>query len=134
MIFDTTVRQSEFRGVYRASWLSHGRAPEDAVPDYVRIRTGEKSTGKGDRGGFVALDVQGKEVFAVARWVGVKTRQVAKNLGLPDQLPEIDAVRADNRAKLITELRGRLHDNRARREAVLEPEQRGERRRVKPGQ
>lgn len=79
---------------------------------------------KGDRRGFVALDIQGKEVFAVARWVGVKTKQVAEKLGSPDQLPEIDAVRADTRAKLNDKVRSHLRDDRAQRDAAMEPERR----------
>jgi hypothetical protein len=47
---------------------------------------------QGDRRGFVAVDVHG-ETFAVARWVGVKTKDVTARLGEPAQLPRVDAVR-----------------------------------------
>lgn len=47
---------------------------------------------QGDRRGFVAVDVHG-ETFAVARWVGVKTKDVTARLGEPEQLPRVDVVR-----------------------------------------
>lgn len=43
---------------------------------------------KGDRRGFVAVDHEG-EAYAIARWVGVKTKQVRERLGKPDDLPSV---------------------------------------------
>ena len=47
---------------------------------------------KGDRRGFVAVDRLG-EVYAVARWVGIKTKAVRERLGDENdgQLPTVDA-------------------------------------------
>ena len=47
---------------------------------------------KGDRRGFVAVDRLG-EVYAVARWVGIKTKAVRERLGdeNDEQLPTVDA-------------------------------------------
>ena len=47
---------------------------------------------KGDRRGFVAVDRLG-EVYAVARWVGIKTKAVRESLGDENdgQLPTVDA-------------------------------------------
>jgi len=47
---------------------------------------------KGDRRSFVALDHTG-EVYAIARWVGIKTKEVAAKLGDPDSMPSIDEVK-----------------------------------------
>ena len=44
---------------------------------------------RGDRRGFVAVDAQG-EVHAIARWVGVKTREVHARLGDLDGLPSVE--------------------------------------------
>lgn len=44
---------------------------------------------KGDRRGFVAVDMKG-EPFAVSKWVGVKTKDVRALLGEPDDLPGIE--------------------------------------------
>ena len=48
---------------------------------------------KGDRRGFVAVDYQG-EVYAIARWVGVKTKDVKAKLGSPKDLPSVDGTKA----------------------------------------
>ena len=48
---------------------------------------------KGDRRGFVAVDFQG-EVYAIARWTGVKTKDVRDKLGSPKDLPSVDETRA----------------------------------------
>jgi len=44
---------------------------------------------KGDRRAFVAVDAQG-EVYSIARWVGVKTKDVRFRLGASDDLPNIE--------------------------------------------
>ena len=43
---------------------------------------------KGDRRGFVAVDYRG-EVYAVAKWAGVRTREVKARLGDPGDLPSV---------------------------------------------
>lgn len=48
--------------------------------------------GRGDRRGFVAVDHQGRE-FAVAKWAGVKTRQVRERLGNEKELPALAEVK-----------------------------------------
>ena len=44
---------------------------------------------RGNRRGFVAVDAAG-EVYAVARWVGVKTKEVRARLGDLDGLPNVE--------------------------------------------
>ncbi|MCR9089479.1 MAG: relaxase [Rhodobacteraceae bacterium] len=48
---------------------------------------------KGDRRAHVALDVHG-EVYAIANWAGLKTKQVRERLGDPKDLPSVDETRA----------------------------------------
>ncbi|WP_298912179.1 relaxase/mobilization nuclease domain-containing protein [uncultured Roseobacter sp.] len=48
---------------------------------------------KGDRRGFVALDVHG-EVYAVAKWTGQRTRQVKEKLGIPKELRSVGETKA----------------------------------------
>lgn len=43
---------------------------------------------KGDRRGFVAVDIT-SEVYSIARWIGIKTKEVKARLGLPDGLPNV---------------------------------------------
>jgi len=48
---------------------------------------------RGDRRGFVALDVHG-EVYAVPKWTNLKTRQVREKLGDPKELRSVDQAKA----------------------------------------
>jgi len=43
---------------------------------------------KGDRRGFVAVDWRG-EVYAVSKWVGIRTNEIRAKLGEPDALPSV---------------------------------------------
>ena len=56
---------------------------------------------KGDRRGFVATDAQG-EVFAVAKWTGLKAKEITSRFGSPDHLPDVTSVQREV-AGLMTE-------------------------------
>ena len=43
---------------------------------------------QGDRRGFVAVDVHG-EIYAIAKWTGLRTKEVAARLGKPEDLPTV---------------------------------------------
>jgi hypothetical protein len=58
---------------------------------------------KGDRRAFVAVDYQG-EVDAIARWVGVRTKQVLERFGEPDKLPSVDEAQAELARKVAAKL------------------------------
>lgn len=49
---------------------------------------------EGDRRGFVVIDTDGV-VVALARGVGVKTKEIRDKLGAPEGLPTVDTVKAD---------------------------------------
>lgn len=49
---------------------------------------------RGDRRGFVATDMNGK-VYPLARWAGVKTKDVRARLGDAKDMPSLDDARAD---------------------------------------
>ena len=67
---------------------------------------------RGDRRGFVAIDVRG-EVYAVARWTGLKTKEVERRLGDPAELPGVE----DTKAQIDELLRGTLGRHLAEAEA-----------------
>jgi hypothetical protein len=75
---------------------------------------------RGDRRGFVALDMHG-EVYALARWAGVRTKELNQKLGSPDGLPSVDAVRSDVRARMSKQLRGFIAEDKATKQAELKP-------------
>lgn len=70
-IFQSCWRQSDDRKSLASSLQEHGLV-----------------LAKGDRRGFVATDING-EVYAIARWCGVKTKEVRARLGDPENLPSI---------------------------------------------
>ncbi|WJY21591.1 relaxase/mobilization nuclease domain-containing protein [Fontisubflavum oceani] len=75
---------------------------------------------KGDRRGFVALDVDGK-AYAIPKWTGVKTKDVRDKLGSPDDLPSVDATKSFIRSKVCAQMRGYIEQTKDRHEAELEP-------------
>lgn len=57
---------------------------------------------RGDRRGFVAVDLRG-EVYAIAKWVGVRSKEVKSKLGAEDGLPSV--AEAQSRvAELMTDV------------------------------
>lgn len=60
---------------------------------------------KGDRRGHVAVDWRG-EVYAISRWVGVKTKEVRAKLGNTDTLSSV----ADTKQKISEKFTGKLRD------------------------
>ncbi|MCK0070718.1 relaxase/mobilization nuclease domain-containing protein [Kordiimonas laminariae] len=63
---------------------------------------------KGDRRGFVAVDYQG-EVYSLARYAGVKTKEVRERLGEPDKLPSVDEVKAKFRENITPNLKNLIN-------------------------
>jgi len=76
-IFQDCWKRSDSRKAFEASLKSHG---------YYLSR--------GDRRGYVATDVRG-EVYAIPKWVGVKTKEVRTRLGDRDTLPSLQEAQAD---------------------------------------
>ena len=71
---------------------------------------------KGDRRGFVALDIAGN-VYALARWSGVKAKELNAKLGSPDDLPTIEATLQNlksKKTKQVTDYIGQVKDRQAR--------------------
>jgi len=53
---------------------------------------------KGDRRGFVALDIEGN-IYALARWTGIKTKELKARIGSPDELPSVQEVTTELKTK-----------------------------------
>lgn len=68
---------------------------------------------KSDRRGFVAVDVQG-EVFAIAKWAGVKSRDVEERMADASALRSVDETRQEIRTRLKDRLRDFIQDVRDR--------------------
>ncbi|MCU7829163.1 MAG: relaxase/mobilization nuclease domain-containing protein [Candidatus Thiodiazotropha sp. (ex Myrtea sp. 'scaly one' KF741663)] len=77
---------------------------------------------RGDRRGYVALDYRG-EVYAVAKYAGVKTRDVRKRLGDPKELPSIERAKGQISSDMTERLRQHLahaEKTKQQRSATLE--------------
>ena len=59
---------------------------------------------KGDRRGFVALDVQGN-IYSLSRWAGVKNRELEDKLGFPDKLPSVDETKSELKSKISDQVK-----------------------------
>jgi hypothetical protein len=64
---------------------------------------------KGDRRGFVAVDYRG-EVYALAKWTGLKAREVTGKLGMPQDLPDVSETRKEIAARMTPVLRGYIEE------------------------
>jgi hypothetical protein len=64
---------------------------------------------QGDRRGHVAMDFRG-EVYAVAQWVGLKTKEVRGKLGDEKELPTLNAVKTAIADRMTGMLRGHIAD------------------------
>lgn len=75
---------------------------------------------RGDRRGFVALDIHG-EVYSVARMAGIKTKDLNARLGSPDALPSVNEAKADTHRRMSSRLREHLKTIRAEQQQALTP-------------
>lgn len=98
---------------------------------------------QGDRRGFVAVDIQG-EVFALARGLGLKAKEVADRLGDPAQLPRVADVQQTIKERMTERLRNLSRDARKAQQrerhplqnerATMTAQHRAERIRLREGQ
>ncbi|MCH2163553.1 MAG: relaxase/mobilization nuclease domain-containing protein [Marinovum sp.] len=75
---------------------------------------------RGDRRGFVALDVDGN-VHSIAKWTGLKTKDVKAKLGSPENLPSVDETQSTVRSKVTDQMRGYVGQIKDRHNSDLDP-------------
>ncbi|AFO87184.1 relaxase [Phaeobacter inhibens] len=75
---------------------------------------------KGDRRGFVALDIDGN-VHAIAKWTGVKTKDVTAKLGSPEDLPSVDESKSHIRSKVSDQMRHFIAKAKDRHATEMQP-------------
>ncbi|MEM9578721.1 MAG: relaxase/mobilization nuclease domain-containing protein [Pseudomonadota bacterium] len=75
---------------------------------------------KGDRRGFVALDVDGN-VYAISKWTGLKVKDVEAKLGHPKHLKSVDETQADIRSKVSLQTREFIAETKNRHFQELDP-------------
>lgn len=75
---------------------------------------------KGDRRGFVALNIQG-EVFSVPRLVGIKTKEVKAKLGDPNALPSVDQTKQKIKDKVTDKIHAFIDQSHDHHASQLQP-------------
>lgn len=97
----------EIKQLFQESWLQSDSAQsfKAALEDRGFFLS------KGDRRGFVALDVHG-EVYSVSRMTGAKPKELEQRLGTPDKLMSVDDTRLDLRQRIDRKVHQFLRDAR----------------------
>lgn len=106
-IFQNSWKQSDSKAAFSQALKEHGLA-----------------LARGDRRGFVATDMHGK-VYPIARWVGIKTKDVRSRLGEAVDVPSLDQAKeqlADHLTPVVTKLREREEGKLAALQAKQEQE------------
>jgi hypothetical protein len=75
---------------------------------------------RGDRRGFVALDVDGN-VHSVAKWTGIKAKDVKAKLGSPDNLPSVEEASSEIRSKVSGQMRNFIDQAKDRHVTEMRP-------------
>ncbi|KPD13153.1 relaxase/mobilization nuclease domain-containing protein [Phaeobacter sp. 11ANDIMAR09] len=75
---------------------------------------------RGDRRGFVALDVDGN-VHAIAKWTGVKSKDVKAKLGSPEDLHSVDETKSQIRSKVSSQMRDFIAKAKNRHSTEMHP-------------
>ncbi|UWR87814.1 relaxase/mobilization nuclease domain-containing protein [Phaeobacter inhibens] len=98
---------------------------------------------KGDRRGFVALDVDGN-LYSIPKWTDLKSKEVRARFGDPGSLPSVAETRADLNRKVTHQMRGYIDEIKSRQTQAREPlrdehramkaAHRAERKKLKEGQ
>jgi hypothetical protein len=97
----------EIKQLFRDAWTQSDNLPSLA---YALEEHGY-FLAKGDRRGVVALDIQG-EVYSLARWAGVKTKELQQRLGNTEHLPSVEDVRKGIRERMSQQLRDHIREDR----------------------
>ncbi|MEM7192532.1 MAG: relaxase/mobilization nuclease domain-containing protein [Pseudomonadota bacterium] len=89
----------ELKAVFRKAW----KASDNRAAFEQALKERGFLLAKGDRRGFVAIDYRG-EVYAVARYAGVKAKDVQAKLGDPKTLRSVDQVKAEIATRMTTKI------------------------------
>jgi len=90
----------ELKAIFQSCW----QQSDDRKSFTEALQQHDLALAKGDRRGFVATDLKG-ETYAIARWCGVKTRDVRNRFGEAQALPSLDQAKAKLAESVILGLR-----------------------------
>lgn len=105
----------EIKQVFREAW--------DRSDNLASFKNALEDRGyylaKGDRRGLVATDLTG-QVYSVARWSGIKTKELRGRLGDSELLPSVAEVQTGLRKQVSSRLRQHLTADKAEQKATLD--------------
>ena len=110
------VDPREIKQIFRDCWnrSDSPQAFQHALAEYGYF------VARGDRRGVVAIDLQG-EIYSVARWANVKSKDVRERLGDPDALPSVAQVAGELKQSVTRQLRGYIADVKERQSRERAP-------------
>ncbi|WP_461427161.1 relaxase/mobilization nuclease domain-containing protein [Gymnodinialimonas sp.] len=112
----TGVDPREVKQLFQAAW----QQSDDLRSYQTALEDKGLYLAKGDRRGFVALDVQGN-VHAIGKWTGLKEKDVKARLGDPSSLPSVDTVAKALRSKVNAQVLGYVRQVKAQHDEELRP-------------
>ncbi len=75
---------------------------------------------KGDRRGFVALDVDGN-IYAIPKWASLKAKEVRDKLGSPETLPSVEETKSIIHSRVTDQMRGYIAEIKERHDREFDP-------------
>ncbi len=75
---------------------------------------------KGDRRGFVVVDLEG-HVYALPRWAGLKAKEMGARFGSPDNLPSVEEQRTMMRGHLTNQMKAFIAQAKAKQAREMQP-------------
>ncbi|NWH07873.1 MAG: relaxase/mobilization nuclease domain-containing protein [Alphaproteobacteria bacterium] len=111
------LNPKEVKAVFQQAW----RASDNRAAFEQALKQRGFTLARGDRRGFVAVDYRG-EVYAVARYAGLKTKEVEAKLGDPDKLRPVDEVKIEIASGITSKLQAFIKEverDAARRAAFI---------------
>lgn len=102
------------KAMFRECW-----AASDTGPAYAQALASRGYTlAAGDRRAVVAVDFRG-QIYAIAKWTGVRTKEVRDKLDRLKDLPSVDQAKSEIATRMTEALRGLIRDaETARREEM----------------
>lgn len=88
------------KGMFQELWASS----DSAKAFGAALRSRGFTLARGDRRGYVAVDYKG-EVYAIARYAGIKTKEVRGRLGDPGALPSVEEAKREHASRMTDMLR-----------------------------
>ena len=93
----------ELKRMFQECW-----AISDSRKAYIQaLQSKGFALARGDRRGFVAVDYRG-EVYAIAKYTGIRTKQVKERLGDPKELPSLEDAKTKIAAQMSYKLKEHL--------------------------